>query len=114
MHNPDLRLVVPALINLTLFLISWKPHFKHEFERLVLLHCDSNTLPYHRSQASSFRDRGACPVLIIACIVQKEQNHQQDETETGPPQVVADGMGGNSIFVEQTTSGPNTVLVVEP
>ncbi|KAG5547502.1 hypothetical protein RHGRI_013257 [Rhododendron griersonianum] len=43
------------------------------------------------------------PVLIITCIV---QNHQQDETETDPPPpqivVVADGIGGNAILLEQT------------
>ncbi|KAG5532387.1 hypothetical protein RHGRI_026877 [Rhododendron griersonianum] len=52
------------------------------------------------------------PVFIITCIV---QSHQQDETEAGPSQVVGDdGIGGNSIFLEQPTSEPNTVLVVEP
>ncbi|KAF7132976.1 hypothetical protein RHSIM_Rhsim09G0105700 [Rhododendron simsii] len=52
------------------------------------------------------------PVFIITCIV---QNHQQDETATGPPRVVGDDdIGGNPILLEQPTSEPNTVLVAEP
>ncbi|KAF7113005.1 hypothetical protein RHSIM_RhsimUnG0170600 [Rhododendron simsii] len=58
------------------------------------------------------------PVFIITCIV---QNHQQeDETETdASPQVILlvaddDHIGsGNPIFLDQPTSEPNTVVVVE-
>ncbi|KAI8553877.1 hypothetical protein RHMOL_Rhmol05G0050100 [Rhododendron molle] len=54
------------------------------------------------------------PVLIITCIL---QNHQQDETETdASPQAVADDHigSGNQIFLDQPTSEPDTILVVEP
>ncbi|KAI8553874.1 hypothetical protein RHMOL_Rhmol05G0049800 [Rhododendron molle] len=54
------------------------------------------------------------PVLIITCIL---QNHQQDEIETdASPQAAADDHigSGNQIFLDQPTSEPDTILVVEP
>ncbi|KAF7143603.1 hypothetical protein RHSIM_Rhsim05G0046200 [Rhododendron simsii] len=189
MHNVDLRLVVPALINLTLFLLqhhhyqaagkyptfnmnpnSWffaivvlmlflttsvKLPLSVTTERIrvragdfsffvaisllgsvcvpqplfwfgyVVIICVS---PWHGVLSGLlvgflfwiwYMLRGI-PVFIITCIVQNHQQEDETETDHASPQVILlvaddDDIGsGNPIFLDQPTSEPNTVLVVEP
>ncbi|KAF7144025.1 hypothetical protein RHSIM_Rhsim05G0045500 [Rhododendron simsii] len=132
MYNLDLRLVLPALINLTLFLLQ--PHQAGNPTNLnikmnmnlnswfffivviILFLTTSVQLPLSVT-AERIRVRPGDFSFSVAILL-LGSNHGQDETETGPPQVVVvadDRIGsGNQIFLDQPTSEPDTILVVEP